>query len=205
MRGRKANLVGQTFGFLRVEARDGSKGRNTAWRCRCVCGAAVRFREVNLRAPDPPSCGCMRIPFINRLAKIEQQIWRSMQRRCYVKADPAYKYYGALGVKVCARWREAFENFLSDMGPRPSPEHSIDRYPDNNGNYEPGNCRWATRQEQGRNMRNNVKLKMGGQEFLLIEYLEHHGINKELVKKRMRLGWPIIEAVLTPSRRKQKT
>lgn len=83
----------------------------------------------------------------------EYAVWAGMCRRCHNPQDKSYKWYGARGIRVCQRWRQSFDNFMKDMGPRPSAKYSIDRYPDNDGNYEPGNCRWATRAQQERGKR----------------------------------------------------
>lgn len=82
--------------------------------------------------------------------------WREMIRRCTVPHRREWARYGGRGIEVCERWRFSFENFMADMGPRPSSRHSIDRYPNNNGNYEPGNCRWATKSQQALNTRKVV-------------------------------------------------
>lgn len=90
----------------------------------------------------------------------EYRAWQRMKQRCYWKKGFAYSYYGGRGIKVCDRWLNSFENFYADMGDRPSPELSLDRI-DSNGNYEPSNCRWATRSQQSRNSRPSVRNKSG--------------------------------------------
>lgn len=97
----------------------------------------------------------------------EYRSWSSMKNRCCCKTSRVYKSYGAKGVTVCDRWKNSFAAFLEDMGPRPTLDHSLDRYPDNNGNHEPGNCRWATPTEQSRNRRNTALTEQLAEEIRL--------------------------------------
>jgi hypothetical protein len=117
-----------------------------------------------------------------------------MKRRC---ADLNDADYGGRGIRVCDRWM-VFKNFLDDMGLRPSSEHSIDRFPDKNGNYEPSNCRWATREQQQRNLRNNVVVEFRGVRMLLIEAVEMVGTPYGRVYRRLSKGWPVDRALLEP-------
>lgn len=130
------------------------------WLCRCDCGNEVTVVTTNLRRGDIKSCGCARIDaaIVNGHAnrkwskdlRPELRTWTSMRNRCANEYNDNYPDYGGRGIKVCRRWQK-FENFLADMGRRPGPEYSIDRYPDMNGDYKPSNCRWATRSQQNKN------------------------------------------------------
>lgn len=156
-----ANLVGQRFKRLLVVKLASS--RPILWLCRCDCGNERLVPTRNLRNSNTKSCGCLQRDVVRQYATIhgatadrkrtsEYRSWRHMIERCYNPNIREWKYWGGAGVQVCPQWRHNFQQFLHDMGPRPV-GHSIDRYPDKNGHYEPGNCRWATPTEQTRNRR----------------------------------------------------
>jgi hypothetical protein len=119
---------------------------------------------------------------------VEYQAWSNMRARCLHSSNPGYVNYGARGIKVCDRWAESFDNFLEDMGPRPSSDHSLDRYPDNDGDYEPGNCRWATREEQMNNMRTNRSFEVGDEKLTISQGSKKLGINYSTLKSRLDTG-----------------
>lgn len=113
-----------------------------------------------------------------------------------------YPRYGGRGIKVCDRWRHSFENFLADLGPAPSPEHQLDRI-NNDGNYTPTNCRWATRSQQIRNSSKARRLSFGGQTLHVGEWAKKLGINRQTIQMRIdSLGWSIDKALSTPVKRR---
>lgn len=130
----------------------------------------------------------------------ERNVWHAMRSRCHTPTDKDYKNYGARGIRVCDRWRNSFAAFLSDMGPRPSPKHSIDRE-DNDGNYEPGNCRWATNEEQKANTRVVRLLTLGEETMPMRAWARRLGMRASSIKARLDAGWPIERALTQPSRR----
>ena len=101
----------------------------------------------------------------DRKPTVEYTAWALMIQRCYNSKRDGYSYYGGRGIAVCARWRDSFESFLADMGPKPPSAHSLDRFPNSDGNYEPDNCRWATKQEQMLNRRPLPYRSLVGQTF----------------------------------------
>lgn len=128
----------------------------------------------------------------------EWRAWSSMRSRCLLETHPAYDRYGGRGIRVCERW-ESFEAFLEDMGPRPSADHSLDRK-DNDGDYTPENCRWATRKQQTRNRRDNRLLTIEGVTKPAATWAEDVGLNYSILKDRIRSGWEPKRAVFTPRR-----
>jgi len=116
----------------------------------------------------------------------------AMKARC---ADLSNPYYGGRGISVSSKWRDSFPAFLADMGPRPSPQHSIDRFPRHDGNYEPDNCRWATATEQARNRSTNSLVNLGGRIVSLAEACEVTGTNYDAAKYRVKVGRKFNRAV----------
>jgi len=124
----------------------------------------------------------------------EYQAWRNMRERCFNSNHPRFHRYGGRGITIASRWND-FNQFLSDVGPRPSPKHSLDRYPNNDGNYEPGNVRWATAKEQMRNTSANVRKA-------LLEYrAKQVGVRPSTVKGRIKRGIPAERSFYPPSER----
>lgn len=126
--------------------------------------------------------------------------WRNMICRCEQPTTPAFERYGGRGISICERWRGSFRNFYEDMGPRPSPRHSVDRI-NSDGNYEPGNCRWATKSQQSRNMRANRLVIVGGREITLAEAVEQSPVPYNTVLYRLKRGWGIDDALALPAKR----
>lgn len=166
--------------------------------CRCICGTQRATMLCNLRTGKSLSCGCQSN---GRIAAAltrhgltdspEHNTWMQMRRRCEDPANKAFKNYGGRGICVDSRWRDSFEAFFADMGPRPSARHTIERM-DNDGHYAPGNCRWATRKEQNRNKRNTVIVVHGGQKVRLIDLAEANGISPATLHTRRYAGRPLL-------------
>jgi hypothetical protein len=128
----------------------------------------------------------------------EYRTWQHMRERCINPNDSKYSYYGGRGITVCEEWRSSYSVFLSDVGRRPSPNHQLDRI-NNNGNYEPGNVRWTTREEQQRNTSHNRLIAFLGQTKCLTEWAECSHIKPNTLRYRLKSGWDIGLALLTPT------
>jgi len=124
---------------------------------------------------------------------LEYKSWSMMKVRCTNKRNAAYPRYGGRGIKICKRWF-SFENFFADMGRRPSAKHSLDRI-DNNGDYTPNNCRWATAFEQGKNKRNNKIITFNGKSKCISEWEKITGIKRRTIQARLMHGWTVKNAL----------
>lgn len=211
---RPRDLTGLRFGRLVVLglATSVPGNPNRRWATRCDCGLHTVVFGMDLVSGRTSSCGCFRKDVLRthpqtlahgqskrlgRKPSPEYVAWAGIRRRCLNAKDPAYPQYGGRGIKICERWGK-FENFFADMGPRPSPKHSVDRYPNNNGDYEPSNCRWATPTEQARNRRTSRRVTFQGQELTLVAWAEKMTLPYGTLLRRLTRGWPFDVALTTP-------
>lgn len=201
---RSIDMTGQRFGRWTVVCRaprpDGSSNRDARWEVVCDCGKHAIVTRTSLVNGDSQSCGCLqreltalvtpeRFRTHGMTETSEYNIWCLIKRRCTNSHNNAYPRYGGRGITMCDRWLHSFENFYADMGPRPSPDHSIDRI-DNDLGYSPENCRWADETEQQNNRRNNVTVTHDGKTLTLFEWSQIAGVPVELIRSRYRQGMP---------------
>lgn len=192
----KIDMVGKKCGRLGVIMR--SKSRNKVepirWFCICECGNYGDFGGVELRNGHTKSCGCLKKESDREshtkhgmTYSPEAQAWSRMKGRCYDKNNKNYHYYGGRGISVCKRWKNSFENFFEDMQRRPSNKHSLDRINVNKG-YKPSNCRWATPEQQSRNMRSNKSIKFRCYKMLKTDWADYLGISQNNLGKYLKRG-----------------
>lgn len=177
----------------------------------CTCGTLKMVATHNV--PKIKSCGCYRREWVRTRVQPalihgghgtpEYAVWSGAKNRCHCTSNKDFAKYGGRGIQMCERWRSSFENFLADMGRRPSPGHSLDRV-DVDGHYAPGNCRWATRSEQQRNKRSNVCITAQGVTRALAEWAEILGVPHETLRQRVLRGWPPEDVVGVPVQRRRK-
>jgi hypothetical protein len=194
--GQMMDLTGQKFGRLTAVSRAPKlKSRNNRWNCVCECGNTTTASCADLRSGHSNSCGCYMIDRIKEtntthgqaLKTPEYNTWNLMRDRCTNPNNNRYMRYGGRGIKVCDRWLNSFENFFKDMGKRPSYKHSIDRWPNNDGNYEPGNCRWGTKKEQADNTGRNIWIEYEGRKMVQEDWARHFGICSGALARMVRI------------------
>lgn len=189
------------FGRLVIIREVPSTTRDRFYLCRCICGTekVVRFHSLVSGKTPTRSCGCARkenAAIAVRATKTthglrrspEYGVWANMKNRTTNPKCPEYSYYGGAGVNVCSEWVKSFAAFYNYIGPRPTPDHEIDRYPDPNGNYEPGNVRWATKVEQMLNRRNAAFLTAFDKTLRLTEWAAVMGISVSTIYRRRKRG-----------------
>lgn len=208
------DITGQIFGRLHVTTFHSRESRGmTRWTCLCECGNTTIVNGAALKSGATRSCGCYQKEWAstNRLTHghskrtgetSEYGTWCKMKARCYNLKDRKFPSYGGRGIKICDRWLE-YKNFYADMGRKPTLQHTIDRI-DNDGNYAPENCRWATPKEQARNRRSNHIVTYNGKEMSLIEWEEHLNIRNHSLASRIYKGWDIKRAFTQPYRKPRR-
>lgn len=208
---KKNYIKGQIVGICKylTESPPEKNGRRRAI-FQCDCGKEFEARISHVSSGATISCGCK--SSIHKIGDLKRKhgfsnkekrnasgysAWKGMIRRCYNPNEKCFHNYGGRGIKVCDRWKNSFEAFMQDMGPKPSLKHSLDRYPNTDGDYEPGNCRWATLKEQARNTRKTIKLTHEGITKSLPEWAELKGMKYSKLQSRYYKKWPI-ERMLIP-------
>jgi hypothetical protein len=188
-------LVGRRFSRLTVIERDPT-ARYASWRCRCDCGEITVVRTEQLTGGGTRSCGCLQRDVVRtrnrthgQTGSSEYTAWRNALARCYNPRNRDFPNYGGRGITMCDRWRSSFDAFVADLGERPV-GLTLERI-DTNGPYAPGNCRWASRTEQGNNQRDNVRLTHQAETLTLAEWARRTGVSYDTLHKRMRRGWPV--------------
>ena len=203
---RPLDLTGQKFNRLTAIRQDGRSGKHMLWACVCDCGSGIEkyVRASELVAGTVRSCGCLvkeqarenirtKLTTHGKASSRVYSIWLSMKNRCLRKSYKQYKDYGGRGIKIDERWMN-FEAFYADMGDPPSDDHTIERR-NNNGNYEPNNCYWATRAQQSVNRRTNRLIEYEGRTQTITQWSRELGIPQMTISNRLRRGWSIEDAL----------
>lgn len=205
-RGKFYDITGNRYGRLTVVGKGASRSKQTSWDCTCDCGAAVNVLKHSLVSGATNSCGCFmkersREEIISRATTHgrrhtpEYSVWCGMKRRCENPNERSFKNYGGRGIEVLF---PSFEEFLAEVGPRPSSAHMIGRI-DNDLSYQPGNVRWETAAEQSRNKQNTLRVTVGGVSRPLKEHCEVLGVNYQKAWLRIRqYGWTPERALGVP-------
>lgn len=200
------DLTGKQFGRLTVLGqRKPGVGRQWRWLCQCDCGKIIWVIGQAIRTGHTKSCGCLRresnsaSKTIHGLSRTKfYRTWKNIIARCYNPKCPAFCWYGGRGIHVCDRWRCSVENFAADMGIPPGPQYTVDRI-DNDGDYCPENCHWATQKQQSRNTRRSRVITFNGATRTFSEWAETTGIHPRTIKNRIdSYGWTPERTLTTP-------
>jgi hypothetical protein len=194
------DLTGKVFGRLTVLGYAGKKKKHGRWFCQCECGTVTDVIGSCLRGGNTGSCGCLQRDIATlhgetcggNKTSLEYTSYTSAKYRCTNPNNERYEDYGGRGIEF--RFA-SFEQFLGCVGRRPTPDHSLDRYPDVNGHYEPGNVRWATRTEQQNNRRTNHSLEFRGETRTIAEWSRLIGMRFNTLATRIKRGWTVERAL----------
>lgn|SRR6202142_3165678 len=206
------DLIGRRYGRLIVVEYDPAtvKGR-TYWICRCDCGVVISRRATHLKRGESQSCGCLQKERASVAGKISNRkhglhrhplyrIWCGMLQRCYNPNSRKFQDWGGRGIRVCPEWRRSPDIFIRwALTHEYSRGLTIDRYPNNDGNYEPSNCRFTTHKKNHNNKRSNVVLEMNGKRRTVSEWSDITGVARHTIYERIKLGWDIERALTLPS------
>ncbi len=198
------DITGRKFGRYIVISYQGKNLHNQSlWACVCTCGSKKIVTGFKLKNGGLKSCGCYKKEMAGRqrithgLTNCSEHIsWMKLKERCLNPKSPAFKNYGGRGIKVCSRWLHSFSNFFEDMGKKPTSRHSIDRI-NNDGDYEPLNCKWSTSKEQANNRRSH-EVRWNGKQIALLNLCRENNIKQSIVHKRLQRGWSLEDAILKP-------
>lgn len=206
----KIELTGKRVWYLTgVSSYFDNKRNKTFWNCVCDCGNMTTVDSWSWRTGHIKSCGCynknrLKTHGCSRINMTEYTIWAKIIQRCYNKNAFAYSRYGGRGIKMCKKWKESFQSFFNDMGKRPSKKHSIERV-NNDGNYEPSNCVWATIKTQLRNRGDyNRILKFNGEEKCVSAWAEDFNLPITVLWNRVYSGWSAEDILTRPIKKYKK-
>lgn len=191
----KTDLTDKKFNKLKVIKRVANQGIQPMWLCKCDCGQYTIVRGHHIKTGHTKSCGCLVKETATKHGYKHTdtyRVWTGMKQRCNNKCNPKYQNYGGRNIVVCKRWLR-FENFLADMGERPS-DMSIDRI-DNNQGYYPSNCKWSTAKEQSVNRRTNINITINYKTQCLAEWCRESNLKYTKTLKRLNRGWSIYKAL----------
>lgn len=210
------DFVPETFGRLTTVGPIFRLGKKSVVVCSCICGN-VPIKCIHDLRRGTLSCGCLAAELSSQRATVnsrrhggsklpEYAIWDAMRQRCSNPKTRQYSDYGGRGITVFPDWdcKGGFAAWFAHIGPRPSKDHSIDRFPNPNGNYEPGNVRWATRIEQQNNTNKNRFLSLGDETKTVAEWARTLGCSPQTLASRLRSGWSVVDVLTTPIKHRKK-